>query len=293
MNFPAKHPSLSLIIHSAGTVHLNNWAARCSKEETAANKNDLVQMLGQMYPRQKYVPAPLYFWKVYFPEINSGAGEEGKGKLCQRRSSRLHQLRSGPLKNPTCGFCQMYRDDFEREREIEGFQRISDQRYLQFAWLMISCNQLPLPVTSWTLSGGSCWLRRWRRVQLPPPAGWLRNWEWQERESWGRTHRSPAHHSLPDPSTCTTMDMSLCKNICQWKFILNLVRPDSGFVSCAILSTILHWVYLTWREKWSNRFGFLTNMSLKPLTHKNSKDMLWQNIGIWKLSIDVLGSVHG
>ena len=61
MNFPAKHPSLSLIIHSAGTVHLNNWAARCSKEETAANKNDLVQMLGQMYPRQKYVPAPLYF----------------------------------------------------------------------------------------------------------------------------------------------------------------------------------------------------------------------------------------
>lgn len=63
MNSRVKHTSLSLIIHSAGTVHLNHWAA-CSKvegEETAANKNYLVQMLGQMYPRQKYVPAPLYF----------------------------------------------------------------------------------------------------------------------------------------------------------------------------------------------------------------------------------------
>ena len=63
MNFRVKHTSLSLIIHSAGTVHLNHWPA-CSKvkgEETAANKNYLVQMLGQMYPRQKYVPAPLYF----------------------------------------------------------------------------------------------------------------------------------------------------------------------------------------------------------------------------------------
>ena len=85
MNFRVKHTSLSLIIHSAGTVHLNRWQA-CSKEETAANKNYLVQMLGQMYPRQKYVPAPLYFWKVYFPKINSRAERlrKEKGKLCQR-----------------------------------------------------------------------------------------------------------------------------------------------------------------------------------------------------------------
>ena len=43
------------------------------------NKNYLVQMLGQMYPRQKYVPAPLYFGKVYFPEINSRVERKERG----------------------------------------------------------------------------------------------------------------------------------------------------------------------------------------------------------------------
>ena len=49
------------------------------RNEVKLNKNYLVQMLGQMYPRQKYVPAPLYFGKVYFPEINSRVERKERG----------------------------------------------------------------------------------------------------------------------------------------------------------------------------------------------------------------------
>ena len=44
-------------------------------------------MLGQMYPRQKYVPAPLYFGKVYFPEINSRV--ERKGEIVSEMVTKL------------------------------------------------------------------------------------------------------------------------------------------------------------------------------------------------------------
>ena len=121
MNFRAKHTSLSLIIHSVGTVHLNPWPA-AQKKKRRAIKIISSRCWADVSETEICSRSPLLL-KSLFPRDKFTGGEVERGRKgeivsemgTKLRSSKLPQLRSGPLKIQPVVFAKMYRDNFERE----------------------------------------------------------------------------------------------------------------------------------------------------------------------------------